>query len=389
MEEIVRASEQDRIFYLHDFIYFVESINYAHPISLEAVVCRVLELLLLFDRILIPAEHLNISSSEEQARLKRNFLFHPSIAKLIEQGKIITTIWSACRDAQDHLDATGRYRAEIGASIVTNEAVQKSLPYIQVFRRDQKSQSGSALVRAKENGWKYGNSTEDFLSYRDGPVEIPFSHERLILGDAKDKFTDPLSLNAAKLAYIQAMPSGNGGIFRALVPSIETTNGEGSAAGNDRLPPAFFTPANYRAILGMTSINAPVPRSVLLNPSWPSALATIIGHPDFRRFQDKVFGALEKLAEMIEIRTESDAKEALKLVKFVRLTDIVAISWPLIKEFIAYAPVSWIQRVAGTLGGKHQEFYVFLPIGPASEANRHIASLGTRALTSRSTGPCA
>ncbi|NTW53777.1 MAG: hypothetical protein HGB15_03210 [Chlorobaculum sp.] len=378
MEEIVRASEQERIFYLHDFIYFVESINYAHPISLKVLVCRVLELLLLFDKILIPAEHLNISSSEEQARLKQNFLFHPSISMLIEQRKIITTIWSACRDTQDHLDATARYKVEIGASIVTNKTVQKNLPKIQVFWRDQKSQSGSALVRAKENGWKYGNSTEDFLSYRDGPVEIPFSHERLILGDAKDKFTDPLSLNAAKLAYIQAMPSGNGGIFRALVPSIETTNGEGSPVGDDRLPPALFTPANYRAILSMTSINMPVPQSVLLNPSWPLALDTIRTHHNFKRFQDKVFGALEKLSEMIEIRTESDAKEALKLVKFVRLTDVVAISWPLIKEFIAYAPVSLVKRIAETLSGKHQEFYVFLPIGPALEANRCIASLDAR-----------
>jgi len=366
VDNITSISNQERIFYLSDFIYFVDSIDYCHPHSLNTVIGRVVELLILFDRILIPAEHISIATTKEEVRFKLNFFKHATIRELVEKEKIVTTIWGVCRDATDHIDALTRYKSEINAKIIGSSDLDQQIKRIEVFKRNQKGQSGSALSFAKQNGWKYRDSTEAFLSYSDGSVEIPFSHERLLLGDGKDKFLDILSVNAAKLAYIQAMPSGNGGIFRSLIPSIELANGEGVGTIGDWLPSSFFTTTVYRKILSMTGINIPLDNKALLHPLWVSEFSTLSDTKVFKKYQSKVFEALESISKIVFARTESEAKDILSYIKYIRISDVFSLGWKMTK----------LHNLAPILTSAHrkemQEMYIIIPSFPVSEINRIV-----------------
>jgi len=364
MNSITNISKTERIFYLSDFIYFVDSIDYCHPHSLNIIIGRVLELLILFDRILIPAEHIIIATSEEEVFFKLKFFSHSTIRELVEREKIVTTIWGLCRDTSDHLDASTRYKSEIKANLIKNEILNKHVKEIGVFKRNQKGQSGSALALARKNGWKYGASTEDFLSYSDGCIEIPFSHERLLLGDGREKFADTLSINAAKLAYIQAMPSGNGGIYRSLISSIELANGEGVGGINDRLPSAFFTTTVFRKILAMTGINIPISNRALLHPLWVGEFISISKTKSFKTYQKKVFEALESISKIVFSRTESEAKDVLSYINYIRMSDVFVLGWKMTK----------LQNIAPIITSAHrkeiQEMYIIIPSRPVIEINR-------------------
>jgi hypothetical protein len=358
MHEITTVTDEDRIFYLHEFIYFADAIDYVHSLSISIQVRRILELLILFDRVLIPAEHLSISSSDAQNMFKRKFLEHPIINELIENGRLITTIWGACSDVQQHFEATDRYRSVIGANILVDPVIKAQIAKMRVFLRNQKNQSASAYVLARRNGWIYHDET-DLLSYSDGPIEIPFSHERLLLGDGVGKFTDELSISAAKLAYIQAMPSGNGGIYRSLVSSIEIVKGEGFSSNDDRLPPAFFCPSVYRAFIEMIGITLP-PDTEILSPLWRESLYEATNTRRYKAFQNKLFKALEWVAARVPVRTEGDAKKALGFLHVINQADSVAMVLQYCKNSGAL-----LQRAASALLRRQlQDYWVILPIAP-------------------------
>lgn len=369
MREIVQAADSERIFYLPDFIYFVQTIPYHHGKALDAFLVRLLNLLVLFDRILIPAEHLNINSTEEQCSFKSKFLLHPTVQELIERKRIVTTIWSACSDVTEHLDATDRYKRTVGADSITTPEITSQLQKLEVFRRNQAKQSQSALEFAIRNGWAYGNSTE-LLSYSDGNIVIPFSHESLLLGNGRDGFKDKKSVLAAKLAYINAMPSGNGGIYRSLVTELELVLGESFSTGKDRLPPAFFSQENYEALLHATGLNVPFCRSSLLDRSWVSKFYSLAESRDFVAYRDRIFDALDSLDRQIEITNEKVAKERLKLIQFSRHTDIGAIS---MRYYLN--PLTMIPRFFERFRGTPQEFFVMLPSGPVKGLNRLVKEL--------------
>lgn len=364
MREIIQVTDSERIFYLPDFIYFLQTIPYHHGGALDAFVIRLLNLLVLFDRILIPAEHLNINSTEEQCAFKSGFLHHPIIQELIERKRIVTTIWSACSDVIEHLDAAERYKRTVRAVSVSSPQITSQLRKIEVFRRNQAKQSQSALEYAVRNGWTYGNSTE-LLSYSDGKVHIPFSHESLLLGKGKEGFKDAKSRFAAKLAYINAMPSGNGGIYRSLVPEIELVMGEVLSAGKDRLPPAFFSQENYEALLFATGLGVPFIRASLLNPQWVTKFYEIAESEDFSIFRARVFEGLDYLSQCIEITNEKVAKERLKLIQFSRHSDIGVI---VMRYHLN--PLSMIPRLFERLRGTPQEFFIMIPSGPVKELNQ-------------------
>lgn len=364
MKEIIQAADSERIFYLPDFIYFIQTISYHHGNSLNAVVIRLLNLLVLFDRILIPAEHMIINLADEQCEFKIKFLHHPIIQELIERKRIVTTIWSACSDVIEYLDAAERYKRTVGVISTSAPKITSQLQKLEVFRRNQSKQSQSALEFAVKNGWAYGRSTE-LLSYTDGNILIPFSHESLLLGKGREAFKDTKSIIAAKLAYINAMPSGNGGIYRSLIPELELVMGEVFSAGKDRLPPAFFSQENYEALLLATGLNVPFFRSALLNRQWVAKFYEIAESKDFSLYRNYVFEGLDSLSRHIEITNEKIAKERLKLIQFSRYADIGAIG---MRYFVN--PAAMIPRFFEFIRGTRQEFFVMLPSGPIKKLNR-------------------
>lgn len=369
MKEIIEAADSERIFYFPDFIYFVQTIPYHHAKALEAFVIRVLNLLILFDRILIPAEHLIINSTEEQCALKARFLHHSSVQELIERKRIVTTIWSVCSDAAEHLEAAERYLRTVCASTVSSPAITSQLEKLEVFRRNQTMQSKSALEFAIRNGWIYKGSTE-LLSYSDNNIYIPFSHESLLLGKGRKAFADQRSVFAAKLAYINAMPSGNGGIYRSLVPELELVMGESFTAGNDRLPPAFFSQENYESLLQATGLNVPFYRTSMLSRGWVSKFYGIAESKDFAAYRDAVFGGLDSLANEVEITNEKVAKERLRLIQFARYTDVGVVG---MRYYVN--PLAMIPRFFERFRGTPQEFFVMLPSDPVKRLNRMAKEL--------------
>jgi hypothetical protein len=352
MREIVQAADSERIFYFSDFIYFVQTISYNHGRAVDALLIRLLNLLVLFDRVLIPAEHLNINATDEQCAFKTKFLYHPIVQELIDRKRIFTTIWSACSDVVEHLDATERYMCNVGAVSTICPAITSQIKKLEVFRRNQAKQSQSSLEFAIRNGWRYGNST-DLLSYSDGKIFIPFSHESLLLGNGRERFQDKQSISAAKLAYINAMPSGNGGIYRSLVTEIELVMGESFSTETDRLPPAFFSQENYEALLQATGLNVPFCRVSLLNSYWVTKFYELAESKDFSVYRNKVFDALDSLSRQTEITNEKIAKERLKLIHFSRYTDIGAVAMRYYGK-----PLTMIPRLFEYLRGTPQEFFV-------------------------------
>lgn len=371
MADIIDATSSKRIFYLPDFIYFVQTIPFHHPNAVSIFVGRILEILILFDRILIPAEHINISTSPAQIRFKSEFLHHRTIQALIERKKIITTIWSACNDIQEHLEATERYKRTIGANLLPSTNITSQFTKIAVFKRNQEMQSQSALDFAIENGWSYAGDTEQ-LAYNDGKILIPFSHENLLIGNGKKIFTDECSIWAAKLAYINAIPSGNGGIYRSLIPEIELVMGQTGLLGADRLPPAFLTKENHRALLASTGLNVPFHSSALLHKDWIPRFLAINASSDHVKYKNVIFKALEKLADRVTIDSENAAKEKMKLIQFVRPFDIAAIGAKL------YNPVTWIQRFLEFYRGSYQETFECLPAQSVRQLNQLASALGGR-----------
>ncbi len=369
MKEIVQAADTERIFYLPDFIYFVQTIPFHHAKSLDAFVIRILNLLVLFDRILIPAEHLDINSANEQCDFKVRFLYHPTIQELIERKRIVTTIWSACSDVIEHLDAAERYKRTVGAITISSPKISSQLQKLEVFRRNQAKQSQSALEFAIKNGWKYRSATE-LLSYSDGNILIPFSHESLLLGKGREGFNHTRSIIAAKLAYINAMPSGNGGIYRSLVPDLEVVMGEVFTAGKDRLPPAFFSQENYETILQSTGLNVPFFRSSLLSRLWVTKFYDIAESNDFSVYRNKVFEGLDTLSNNVAITNEKIAKERIKLIQFSRYPDIGVI-------FLRYYAnlLTMIPRLVERDRGTPQEFFIILPSGPVKKLNRLVQEI--------------
>lgn len=370
MKEIVEVADHERIFYLPDFIYFAQTIPYDHANALNAFLARILSLLVLFDRILIPAEHLTISLTEEQCKFKVRFLNHSSIQELIELKRIVTTIWSACSNVIEHIEAAERYKRTIEADYINSQEINCFLKRIKVFSRNQAKQSRSALDFAVRNGWAHDNPTT-LLSYSDGKIHIPFSHESLLLGKGKKIFKDRTSISAAKLAYINAMPSGNGKIYRSLVPEIELVMGETfSANSGETLPPAFFSKENYENLLGKTGINSPFHRSSLLNRHWVSKFYELTELKSFSIFRDKVFEALSSLANQVEINNENTAKEHLKLIQFSRCTDLGIIG---MRYYLN--PLIMIPRFFESLRGTKQEFFTMIPSEPVKRINSLIEEL--------------
>jgi hypothetical protein len=367
MQQLTLA-KHERVFYLSDLLWFSEQIDYANSLSINELVNRIQLLLILFDRILLSPEHIIISANAEQARFKERFFAHPIISAEIHHQRIITSMWDACNDIQEHIEASQRY-VSIAAKIQrASPSLVQLVRRLPNFKRNQQKQSIDAGKAAKELGWEYGSSTE-LLRYEDGKVVIPFSHESLLLGNGKEAFIAAPSLHAAKLAYFRVMSSGNGGVFRALVPKIETVNGFGATLNSDLVPPACFTPQSIKAILQALGIN-PIPDVATNSLVWRESIEKLVLTPELAALRSSVFRALNDLSRNTSVTTESGFKDALKSIKFVTLLDSMSEGEGLFKPF------KFIQRL-GHIRTKQitESFYPVL-----SKAIRQINELTAASL---------
>ena len=115
--DIIDNSSLKRVFYFHEFIYFINTISKNNNQSVENLVLYILDLLILFDEILIPSEHLTISKNVYEVSFKNKFLSNFIVKELIERKIIVTTIWSQCEDNIQHHEVVKRYMDSVGAYI--------------------------------------------------------------------------------------------------------------------------------------------------------------------------------------------------------------------------------------------------------------------------------
>ncbi len=365
MSNHLTLQQGERIFYLSDLLYFSEVIDFTNPLSVEVLIHRVQNLLVLFDRVLLSPEHIQISTSSDQVRFKERFFASPVIAELIATERIIISLWGVCGDISEHIDASKRYQSVVGIHHAITTTAFNALRKITPFKRDQGNQSRSAQAMAVDLGWKYGNSTE-LLRYEDGKIVIPFSHEHLLIGAGAKVFTDKTSVNAAKIAYFRAMSSGNGGVFRSLVSSLETAKGEAAALKAELLPPACFTAASVKQLFGCIGFS---PTSVQGTNSlaWTEQAQRITQTAVFRSLLRTVFQALAALHKSSPIATESDFKERIKYLKFVQILDTLATAESL------FHPMKFVQKL-GQLWSKQQvETYHAVPSKALRDMNQLIA----------------
>jgi hypothetical protein len=237
------------------------------------------------------------------------------------------------------------------------------------YRRDQQKQSMDARSAALSLGWSYANST-DLLRYEDGKVVVPFSHEALLLGNGKTAFTSPLAINAAKLAYFRVMSSGNGCVFRALVPKIETANGQGAVLKSDLVPPACFTNTSVRFLFSCLGIN-PLPSAMMCDPLWRQRIQPILLSSEYIALKDAVFQALRDISIYHQVATEQDFKDSMRSVKFVTLLDVGAQAESL------YKPMKFLQRLGQFRTKQIMDRYYSIPSRAVRQMNEAIAKMSS------------
>jgi hypothetical protein len=217
---IIEETHARRVFYFHEFAYFVDTLDYrksgTHDILKSYFTC----LLLVFDEILIPLEHITISCSPQQAAFKARFLNSLFIRELISDGRLVTTRWDVCSDTPEHMEASDKYMHSIDAdSFHFGETAKTAVLEMRVFRRDLTFQSSGVRDYTEQ---VLGEKDCDLLRYEDGPVVIPCSVESAILGKARDKLVHEDARAILERAYVRAMTIGNGSIYRAAVDSAES-----------------------------------------------------------------------------------------------------------------------------------------------------------------------
>jgi hypothetical protein len=217
---IVEETNTRRVFYFHEFAYFVHTLDYTDERTHDFLKSYFVCLLLVFDEILVPLEHVTISCSPEEADFKARFLNSAFVRELISQGRLVTTRWSACSDTPQHIEACDRYMHSIHAgSFHFANTAETAVLEMPAFKRDQASQSLGTRDFAEA---ALGDRDRDLLKYEDGPVVIQFSVENAILGKAQGKLAHPRAREVAESAYVRAMTIGNGKIYRAAVDRVES-----------------------------------------------------------------------------------------------------------------------------------------------------------------------
>jgi len=220
IESIIEESNEKRVFYFHEFAYFVHTLDYTNPLTEDILKSYFVALLLVFEEILIPLEHITISCCPEEAGFKKNFLNSLFAKELISAGRLVTTRWSVCSDTQEHIEACDKYMHSFGAaSFHFVPRGRDAVMEMRVFKRDQATQSLGTRDYAEIC---LGQKDRDLLRYEDGSVIIEFSVENAILGKARDKLSDPKAHRIAERAYVRAMTIGNGNIYRAAVDHVES-----------------------------------------------------------------------------------------------------------------------------------------------------------------------
>ncbi len=310
MSAIVAESSNSRVFYLHEFIYFSEALDYDNPVTFDYLRAYLIHLLIIFDHVMIPMEHLTIARTESERAFKARFLGHPSVRHLIEGRKIITTIWRHCSDIPDHLEACTAYMHSIAAN--TNyfpDDCRNVLYTLPVFHRDTTYQSSKAAEYLYDDMSVRLDYAPDTFRYEADGMIITFSHEKLFLSQDDIGQHDQKLPHAAACGYIKAMPDGNGRIYRSSMPHFEAASHDGGVFYNplglvSGTNPLLFNMGCLTAILQKLDFRLPTSHH-LHNPEWIRHFVEVTNDPALHVFRDRIFSLLEFLSQF-PLKCDSD-----------------------------------------------------------------------------------
>ena len=311
--DIVNNSSVNRIFYFHEFIYFIEMNNQDYSKAIDNIVEYFIDLLLIFDEILIPSEHLTISNSEYESNFKLKFLLNPTIKTLKEHKKIVTTIWSQCSDNIQHYENVERYMNIIGAKDKYYfQKLKNEILNLEIYQRDATHQS------KKAKSYVINTKHHESLIYEDNDILINFSHEKLLLGDAKKQILDNKFITEAKEAYINAMPDGNGRVYRSLIFSMEVSYFHNVKKYNPincpaNVNPVLFTYEIFIRIMHIIGFCKPIKKNYK-NKIWLQWLFEFLNKSDNKQVINEIFLILEYLTSNFSLGSNEEINIALNQI---------------------------------------------------------------------------
>lgn len=358
MLDIVDASSSHRIFYFHEFIYFANALDYQRNETADLLKSYFLAILLTFDKILIPLEHINISRSEAEKQFKIRFLNTPFIRELESSGKIITTRWAACSSNDEHGEAATRYMHEIDASNCHSYKEFKNIVSgMQVYQRNQADQSLAAANYASQS---LKPEIKDLLVYEHGKIVINLSVENGLLGKAR-QIIDENTASLLKRAYISAMPDGNGRIYRSVVHSVESVSESGHVtffpfSANIELNPVLLRHHLLIALLKHIGFRLPHPPFetwICDDRKWIAWFCSFLNRKDVLHLKDRVFEILCHMTKF-NIMSDKDFYDTLQFIKVIPLTGII----PRILQVIFSYKKFFINKGLDTLAERSAVKYV-------------------------------
>jgi len=333
MKSIIENSSFKRVFYFSGFIYFIPAIKKIDEHQIDSLVYYILDLLIFFDEILIPSEHLVISNNDLEYNFKVKFLSDPIIQQLIESNKIVTTIWSACNDSIQHYEVMDRYMNVIEAKqYYYFEQIKPYILNISIYQRNAIYQSNKAKNYTNEK--KY----YDELLYEDNSIIIGFSHEKLLLGKSKNKIIDAYFIKSAKEAYIKAMPDGNGRVYRSLIHNIEEIKFQNTTQyipinKPSDVNPILLTYKYYTMLLYKIGFRR---NNDYRNPNWIKKFLSFTKVELFQNNKEEFFNILEYLTTF-SLRDDIEVKYAIESIYIKKINfDFTAIIFNNIHKIIGY-----------------------------------------------------
>ncbi len=355
MTDIINESGSHRIFYFHEFIYFTDALDYDKSQTEELLKSYFIAILLVFDKILIPLEHINISRTETERRFKQRFLNTPFARELESSKRIITTRWAPCSDNDEHGEAATRYMQEIGASDYhTYKDFKNIVSGMQVYQRNQAEQS---MAAANYISHSINPEIKDLLLYEDGKILINLSVENGLLGHAKENI-DEHTANLLKKAYISAMPDGNGRIYRSIVHSVESVIESGDViffpfSSKIEINPVLLRHHLLKALLKHIGFRLPHPPFetwIYDDKKWIQWFCDLLNQKDVSHLKDKVFDILCHMTKF-NIVCDKEFYDTLQYIKVIRITNIIPRILRIIfnyKKFFINKGLDTIAEAAGT-----------------------------------------
>jgi hypothetical protein len=183
---------------------------------------------------------------------------------------------------------------------------------IEIYQRNATHQS------KKAKSYVINTEHNEKLIYEDNNILINFSHEKLLLGEAKKQILDNKFITAAKEAYINAMPDGNGRVYRSLIFNMEVSYFHNIKKYSPINCPANVNPVlfNYEVfirIMYIIGFNKPIGKNYK-NEIWIKWFLNFINNNDNKQVTNEIFSILEYLTSNFSLGSNEEISIALNQI---------------------------------------------------------------------------